>query len=119
MSAASKDKGTENKHFETRVNASYDMKGMHVKIKHALIFVYKVKQHVGAEKHKIFLDYLSSYTNQMDINAKKLVAFAEKNFIQSESTELLDGFLHFLPVSKAFKLRVKWIKKGLLTNAPK
>ena len=35
----------------------YDMKNTDVKIKHALIFIYKVKQYIGFETSNIFRPY--------------------------------------------------------------
>ena len=41
----------------------YDMKNTDVKIKHALIFIYKVKQYIGFQKHQIFLDHIQNDLN--------------------------------------------------------
>ena len=98
----------------------YDMKNTDVKIKHALIFIYKVKQYIGFQKHQIFLDHINLYVNQIDLNVNKLVVFAEKNFVQPhQKTELLDGFLNFLPDDDANRVKTKWTRKGLLPKFPR
>ena len=98
----------------------YDMKNTDVKIKHALIFIYKVKQYIGFQKHQIFLDHINLYVNQIDLNVNKLVVFAEKNFVQPhQNTELLDGFLNFLPDDDANRVKTKWTRKGLLPKFPR
>ena len=98
----------------------YDMKNTDVKIKHAFIFIYKVKQYIGFQKHQIFLDHINLYVNQIDLNVNKLVAFAEKHFVQPhQNTELLDGFLNFLPDDDGNRIKTKWTRKGLLPKFPR